>query len=40
MMEETFSIERLAQAGQQEISGVVSVSLPPTTAAFGNASSW
>ncbi|MFE1640064.1 LysR family transcriptional regulator, partial [Acinetobacter baumannii] len=25
MMEETFSIERLAQAGQQEISGVVSV---------------
>ena len=33
MMEETFSIERLAQAGQQEISGVVSVSLPPATAA-------
>lgn len=33
MMEETFSIERLVRAGQQEISGEVSMSLPPSTAA-------
>lgn len=33
MMEETFSIERLVRAGQQEISGEISLSLPPSTAA-------
>ena len=33
MMEETFSIERLAQAGQQEVTGTVSISMPPLTAA-------
>lgn len=33
MMEETFSIERLALAGQQEVTGTVSISMPPLTAA-------
>lgn len=33
MMEETFSIERLVRAGQQDISGEISLSLPPSTAA-------
>lgn len=33
MMEETFSIERLTQAGQQEVMGSVSISMPPLTAA-------
>lgn len=31
MMEETFSIERLTQAGQQEVMGSVSISMPPLT---------
>ncbi len=33
MMEETFAIGRLAKAGQQQIMGEVSMSLPPATAA-------
>ena len=33
MMEETFSIGRIAKAGQEELRGEVSMSLPPATAA-------
>lgn len=34
MLEETFSIARLAKAGQQEVAGEVSISVPPSTAAM------